>query len=329
MGRDRYTSRQEKVKINLSKLSSPTQLYVAFSVKRWDDGELADEGGGRFPPNLVTTVATNARTSKGIHRTIFCLLSNFAHQSFDVYVDHCTNRSSQRAVYMQYLRFVLHVLYRRSLSKLLAASVTPTADSRRCVYYSLLLYCVALISPSIKYLGSLFGDAQTSQHAIRRKRNFTRASFRPVKAPALFRAASCGPTLQRRRFCRVSQSHVFRARAAVEYAREAPLLVPLGDTGGGVISHARKKNRQTKSGKHITLQAMTIELSQVQLNNVLRHVVDNDCCSWLSARSRAMSCRHRGSYKRQYPSSNDERNTFTTVYTTMGLQSKNVLSKHS
>ena len=225
----------------MSKLSSPTQLYVAFSVKRWDDGELADEGGGRFPPNLVTTVATNARTSKGIHRTIFCLLSNFAHQSFDVYVDHCTNRSSQRAVYMQYLRFVLHVLYRRSLSKLLAASVTPTADSRRCVYYSLLLYCVALISPSIKYLGSLFGDAQTSQHAIRRKRNFTRASFRPVKAPALFRAASCGPTLQRRRFCRVSQSHVFRARAAVEYAREAPLLVPLGDTGGGVISHARKK----------------------------------------------------------------------------------------
>ena len=109
MGRDRYTSRQEKVKINLSKLSSPTQLYVAFSVKRWDDGELADEGGGRFPPNLVTTVATNARTSKGIHRTIFCLLSNFAHQSFDVYVDHCTNRSSQRAGYMQYLRFVLHV----------------------------------------------------------------------------------------------------------------------------------------------------------------------------------------------------------------------------
>ena len=78
MGRDRYTSRQEKVKINMSKLSSPTQLYVAFSVKRWDDGELADEGGGRFPPNLVTTVATNARTSKGIHRTIFCLLSNFS-----------------------------------------------------------------------------------------------------------------------------------------------------------------------------------------------------------------------------------------------------------
>ena len=137
--------------------------------------------------------------------------------------------------------FYMYVLYCRSLTKLLAASVTPTADSWRCVYYSLLLYCVALISPSIKYIGSLFRDAQTSQHAIRRKRNFTRANFRPIKAPALFRAASCGPTLQRRRFCRVSQSHVFRARAAVEYAREAPLLVPLGGTGGEVISHARKK----------------------------------------------------------------------------------------